>query len=225
MSSDARARHGALHKPLIEQLKLVALFALIAALIYFSAPKMPSFAIGLALVAVGTLIRIWAGGHLTRDQQLTTSGPYQYTRNPFYLGRLLLIVGFGVMSGLGNIVAWAILIVALVIFFVWYMPRKEQREGGRLLKMFGPDYERWKANVPSLFPRLTPYTMNPRPWSRELFMGGDERFTGNKELWTTLGIIGIAALFFWRMQTLPQNQAAPTRGRTASVSQPITSHD
>jgi len=196
-----------IRKPLVEKLKLAALFALIGALIYYSQPHSPLFEIGLALVAAGALVRVWAAGHLTRDQQLTTSGPYQYTRNPFYFGRFLLIVGFALMSGIGtdfdrvrNIILWAILAVSLVVFFGFYMPRKEQREGGRLKERF-PDYETWKANVPSLFPRLTPYRMNPKPWSRDLFMGGDGRFTGNKELWTTIVIFALAGLFFWRMQS------------------------
>jgi protein-S-isoprenylcysteine O-methyltransferase Ste14 len=200
---------GVVHKPFVEQLKLLALFVLIGALIYYSRPEMPSFGIGLALVVIGTLIRVWAAGHLTRDQKLTTSGPYEYTRNPFYLGRFLLIIGFALMSGLGsdlsnvrNIIVWAIFLIALLVFFVYYMPRKEAREGGRLAKLFGPDYEVWKAHVPSLFPRLTPYRMHPRPWSRELFMGGDAQYSGNKELWTTIVVIGLIALFFWRMSTL-----------------------
>ncbi len=198
---------GVLGKPLIEQLKLLIVFAFIGAAIYFSRPTPKSFAIGTVFVALGTLIRIWAAGHLTRDQQLTTSGPYQYTRNPFYLGRLLLIIGFAVMAGMGNvsgpagIILGAGFIAALVIFFGLYMPRKEQREGGRLQTMFGEDYERWKDNVPSLFPRLTPYRMHPDPqrWSRQLFMGGDERFSGNKELWTTITIVFLVMLFYLRM--------------------------
>jgi len=220
-TSDAAKQHGVIRKPLVEKLKLAVLFALIGALIYYSQPHSPLFEIGLALVTAGALVRVWAAGHLTRDQQLTTSGPYQYSRNPFYLGRFLLIVGFALMSGIGtdwdkiqNIVLWAILTVALVVFFGFYMPRKEQREGGRLQSFFGPDYETWKANVPSLFPRLTPYRMNPKPWSRDLFMGGDERFTGNKELWTTITIFVLAGLFFWRMQS-PLQPAAPRNTQPA----------
>ncbi len=204
------ARTGFFYKPMQEKIKLILLFALIGALVYFSAPTRLSFAIGLVLVAAGTLIRVWAAGHLRRDQNLTTSGPYAHSRNPFYLGRLLLLLGFAVMSGLGadlsqtrNIILWAIVLVALVFFFVFYMPRKEIREGGRLAQLFGPDYEQWKANVPQLFPRLTPYKMNPRPWSRDLFMGGDDQFSGNKELWTTLAIIVLVIAFALRME-IPQ---------------------
>lgn len=206
MATEGPVAPGLMGKPLVEKIKLLLLFAVIGVFVYFSRPTVQTFAIGAILVAIGTLIRIWAGGHLTRDQQLTTSGPYQYTRNPFYLGRLFLLIGFAIMSGLGadlsqirNIILWVVFIVALIIFFFYYMPRKEEREGGRLRTLFGPDYEQWKANVPSLFPRLTPYKMHPKPWSSQLFMGGDDRFSGNKELWTTIGIILIVGLFYWRM--------------------------
>jgi protein-S-isoprenylcysteine O-methyltransferase Ste14 len=208
-TSPPSARTGFFYKPLIEQLKLIALFVLIGALVYFSAPTRNSFLAGAILVAIGTVIRVWAAGHLTRDQRLTTSGPYQYTRNPFYLGRFLWIIGFAVMSGLGadlsqtrNIVLWVIVGVALIFFFAFYMPRKERREGGRLREMFGPDYETWKSHVPSLFPRPTPYVMNPRRWSRELFLGGDDQFSGNKELWTTIAVIGLVIAFLVRLETL-----------------------
>jgi protein-S-isoprenylcysteine O-methyltransferase Ste14 len=206
-SSSTPVRAGVVRKPLVEKLKLLALFAVIGVLVYISRPTPTTFWIGAVLVTIGALIRVWAGGHLTRDQRLSTSGPYQYTRNPFYLGRFFLIIGYAIMSGLSNdfsktynIVIWGILLFSLAFFFFGYMPRKERREGGRLKEMFGPDYETWKANVPQLFPRLTPYVMNPRPWSKDLFMGGDGTYTGNKELWTTIATFALVALFFLRMQ-------------------------
>lgn len=205
-----RGGQGFLGKPLIEQLKLLAVFLLAGVILYFSKPTVPSLTVGTVFVVVGTLIRIWAGGHLTRDQRLTTSGPYQFTRNPFYLGRLLWIIGFAIMSGMGvnfsdwrNIVLWAVVIVAIFVFFAYYMPRKEAREGGRLAKLFPEEYSRWKANVPSLFPRLTPYVMNPRPWNKDLYMGNSAEFMGNKEVWTTIAVVILMALFYLRFLIVP----------------------
>lgn len=204
-----RGGKGFFGKPIIEQLKLVAVFALVGLILYFSRPSQPGFTIGAVFVVVGTLIRVWAGGHLTRDQRLTTSGPYQYTRNPFYLGRLLILIGFAFLAGIGgdlrdprNIILCAVIIVALFIFFAYYMPRKEEREGGRLAKLFPEEYSRWKANVPSLFPRLTPYVMNPRPWNKDLYFGNSADFMGNKEFWTTIANLALVALFYWRMVSL-----------------------
>jgi protein-S-isoprenylcysteine O-methyltransferase Ste14 len=197
---------GVFGKPIIEQLKLLAVFVALGIILYFSRPTPLSFGIGSVFVVIGTLIRIWAGGHLTRDQRLTTSGPYQYTRNPFYLGRLLWIIGFAIMAGIGGelseprvIVIWAVLIVSIFVFFAYYMPRKEAREGGRLAKLFPDDYVRWKENVPSLFPRLTPYVMNPRPWNKDLYMGNSAEYMGNKEVWTTLVVVVLIVLFYVRM--------------------------
>lgn len=188
-------------KPLVEKFKLFALFCLIGALIYFSRPTLPFLIPGAVITVIGALIRVWAGGHLTRDQKLTTSGPYAYTRNPFYLGRFCVLLGFALMSGLQNPVVWAIFLLGLGFFFLGYMPRKEKREGGRLEKYFGDDYRVWKQNVPMLFPRITPYVMNPRPWSKDLFFGGDEKFSGNKELPTTLATFVLIALFVVRFLT------------------------
>lgn len=208
LAPDEPGGKGFLGKPFIEQLKLVAVFAMVGVILYYSRPTQTGFLIGAILVAVGTLIRVWAGGHLTRDQRLTTSGPYQYTRNPFYLGRLLLIIGFAIMAGIGgnfseprNIILCAVIIIALFVFFGFYMPRKENREGGRLQKLFGPDYEKWKSNVPSLFPRLTPYVMNPKPWNKDLYLGNSADFMGNKEVWTTVANIAVVVLFYLRMVT------------------------
>lgn len=204
-----RGGKGFLGKSLEEKLKLSAVFALVAVVLYFSIPSPISLVVGSTFVLIGTLIRIWAGGHLTRDQRLTTSGPYQYTRNPFYLGRLLWIIGFALMSGMGvhfsdwrNILLWAVVIVSVFVFFAYYMPRKEKREGGRLARLFPDEYARWKANVPSLFPRFTPFRMNPRKWNRDLYLGNSAEFTGNKEIWTTLVVLILMVLFYLRWITL-----------------------
>jgi protein-S-isoprenylcysteine O-methyltransferase Ste14 len=203
----AREAPGFLGKPAREKGKLLALFCLIAILVRLSSPSRRGWGVGAILVAIGATIRVWAAGHLTRDQKLTTSGPYAYSRNPFYLGRLFLLLGFAVMSGLGfdlkqkrNVVVWAIVIGALAFFFLGYMPRKEEREGGRLEEMFGDDYREWKENVPSLFPRATPYVMNPRPWSYDLFRAGDGDHSGNKEGWTTLATAALSFAFYLRRQ-------------------------
>lgn len=207
-AEEPRQGQGFFGKPIVEQLKLYAVFALVALILYFSKPQPVGFIVGAIFVVVGTLIRVWAGGHLTRDQRLTTSGPYQFTRNPFYLGRLLILVGFAFLAGIGgnlsdprNIILCAAVIVALFVFFAYYMPRKEAREGGRLKKLFGPDYETWKNNVPSLFPRLTPFVMNPRPWNKDLYFGNSTDFMGNKEIWTTIVNLALVALFYLRMVT------------------------
>ena len=36
--------------------------------------------------ALGEALRIWAAGHLEKSREVTSSGPYRYTRHPLYLG-------------------------------------------------------------------------------------------------------------------------------------------
>ncbi|RYX85598.1 isoprenylcysteine carboxylmethyltransferase family protein [bacterium] len=206
MTETQSQKLGFKNKPLVEQLKLVALFALIAALVYFSRPTTTLFAAGAVATLIGILVRVWAAGHLTRDQRLAVSGPYAHTRNPFYLGRLFVLVGFALMSGLQNLFVWAIFALGIGFFFFGYMPRKERREGGRLEQLFGDQFRQYRKNVPSLFPRPTayrdPFTTEKRPWNRELFFGGDGNFSGNKELPTALATLLLIALFFARLVTL-----------------------
>ncbi len=197
---------GFKNKPALEKAKLVALFALIAALVWLSRPTPLLFGWGALATLVGAGIRIWAAGHLTRDQRLAVSGPYAHTRNPFYLGRLLVLLGFALMSGLQNTLVWLLLVGALGFFFFGYMPRKERREGGRLQQLFGEQFKAYRQNVPSLFPRPSsyrdPFTTEKRAWSRELFFGGDGRFSGNKELPTALSTLFLIGLFLARLLTL-----------------------
>ncbi len=204
--TDSPPQLGFFHKPLVEKLKLLTLFALIGALVFLSHPTRLLFIFGAFTTVAGALVRIWAAGHLTRDQRLAVSGPYAHTRNPFYLGRLLVLLGFALMSGLPNAWVWLILAGALAGFFFGYMPRKERREGGRLEQLFGEQFRAYRKNVPSLFPRPTPYhdpfTTQKRAWSRELFFGGNGQFSGNKELPTALATLVLIGLFLARLLTL-----------------------
>lgn len=194
---------GFKHKPLVEKLKLAALFALLGALVWASRPTPALFLSGAVITLLGASVRIWAAGHLTRDQRLSTSGPYAHTRNPFYLGRLLVLLGCALMSGLQNPFVWLILLGALAFFFFGYMPRKERREGARLEALFGEQFQAYRDQVPSLLPRLSAYRdsfmAEKRAWSRALFFAGDGQFSGNKELPTALGTLLLIGLFLARL--------------------------
>ncbi len=209
MSATSPRQLGFQNKPAVEKLKLVALFALVLLLVALSHPTRALFGVGALLTLVGGAVRVWAAGHLTRDQRLAVSGPYAFSRNPFYLGRLFVIIGFALMSGLQNVGVWAIFLLSVAFFFFGYLPRKERREGGRLEELFGDQFRAYRKNVPSLFPRLRayrdPFTPEQRRWSRELFFGGDGQFSGNKELPTALVTLLLIALFLARLVTLGSN--------------------
>ncbi|MFB3828664.1 MAG: isoprenylcysteine carboxylmethyltransferase family protein [Bryobacteraceae bacterium] len=122
-------------------------FLLAAAFAWFSRPDAFSLMLGLPLAGLGLALRAWAAGHLAKNQQLATSGPYGHTRNPLYLGTLLVAAGFAVAArsmGLGILFAG--------VFGLIYLPVIELEEQ-HLRKLF-PEYAGYAARVPALAPRL-----------------------------------------------------------------------
>ncbi len=70
------------------------------AVLYFwlAKPTWRFIALGAILIIPGLLIRALASGHVRKNEALATSGPYAYTRNPLYLGSLLMGIGFAVAA-------------------------------------------------------------------------------------------------------------------------------
>ncbi len=54
------------------------------------APQPVAVAWSLALVLPGLWLRGYAAGYVKKNRELTVSGPYAYTRNPLYLGSILI---------------------------------------------------------------------------------------------------------------------------------------
>ena len=69
------------------------------------------------VAAAGEAVRFWAAGHLLKTQELVTSGPYRYTRNPLYLGRLLIFTGLCVMAQMPWQANWIVLVLGYAVFF------------------------------------------------------------------------------------------------------------
>lgn len=156
-----------MERRLIRVLKVLGLVAGAGALIVLASPTPGSLAAGGTLVLGGALVRIWASGHLQRNREMTTSGPYAYVRDPLYLGRLLILSGLCIMAW-----GYALLLlpVAMIVFFINYMPRKHQKEMQRLEELFGERYRRYAAEVHSLLPRGTRCSdASDKPWSGALF--------------------------------------------------------
>jgi len=124
-------------------------------------PRPPTFVAGCCLVAVAWALRIWAFGHLDKNQHMVTTGPYAYTRNPAYLGSFVAMVGVALAAGnaettRGRLV-WGLSALLVVLFFAVYLPRKFAREYPRLRRLFGEDLERHAAHVPNFWPQVKPW--------------------------------------------------------------------
>lgn len=125
-------------------------FALGIAYLVFAQPTVPLLAGG-ALVALGGLgIRAYAAGYLEKNRSLATSGPYAYTRNPLYLGSLLIGLGLVIAGGL-----WWLALIFVCFFVFVYGPVMRREEAG-LREQYGPKYEAYAAAVPLFFPYRKP---------------------------------------------------------------------
>ena len=171
-------------------LKLIPIAAAICFLVIFSGPNIISLIAGGPLVLIGEGIRVWASGHLIRNNEVTTSGPYSYLRDPLYLGRLFLLVGFCVMAwGYGLL----LLVAGLAVFFMNYMPRKYRKEMARLEALFGEEYRQYASWTRSLIPRLKAYPQaQKRSWSFNIF------WNENKEQYFLSGVCILFLLLIFR---------------------------
>lgn len=121
------------------------------AILYFwlARPTWPSLAFGAALIIPGLLIRALASGHVRKNEALAMSGPYAHTRNPLYLGSLLIGIGFAVASR-----SWWVGLVLVAMFFAIYVPVIRSEEG--FLREKFPEFESYAKRVPRMLPRITP---------------------------------------------------------------------
>src|SRR5580692_7029660 len=113
------------------------------------APHPAAVAGSLALVLPGLWLRGYAAGYVKKNRELTQTGPYAYTRNPLYLGSMLMAAGFAVA-----LLSWLVALVLAVGFVVIYVPVIASEE--RFLRATFPDFDNYCRLVPRLIPRLTP---------------------------------------------------------------------
>jgi protein-S-isoprenylcysteine O-methyltransferase Ste14 len=81
-----------------------------------------------------------------RTEPFVVIGPYRYTRNPLYLGVVLIALGAGILDSSAFLLVWT---VALLCWYWFLVIPFEERE---LLALFGDSYARYRKNVPKLFP-------------------------------------------------------------------------
>src|SRR5437868_3759177 len=122
-------------------------FGFAALYLWLARPTPGSVAIGTLVALPGLLLRALASCHVQKNEQLTTSGPYAYTRNPLYLGTLILAGGFALAAR-----NWWIAGGMVLIFFAVYLPVIRSEEA--FLRQRFPEFSDYSARVPRLLPSL-----------------------------------------------------------------------
>ncbi len=148
-------------------------------------PSLRSLWIGSTIALAGSLLRLWAAGHLEKGRSLARGGPYAFTRNPLYLGSLLMALGV-LLAGQ---VYWLLLPFA-GFFAAFYFPvmRREEQE---LLQGYGDLFVEYAGRVPLFFPalRVAAGDRSAFRWSRVI---------ANREHRTVAGLVLTLAFLAWR---------------------------
>lgn len=118
--------------------------------------------LGVSVVLLGVALRIWAQQHvrhrLAGYKQLTTTGPYEFVRNPLYIGNTLLCIGAVIASELLWLVPitflWCLGVYSIVIRY----------EESHLLEKYGEGYRRYLSTVPRWFPKMSSVRNRPTGW-------------------------------------------------------------
>lgn len=117
--------------------------------LWFARPTLGSLLCSMLLVLPGLALRGYASAYIKKNAELTRTGPYAYTRNPLYLGSILIAFGFGVASR-----NWILMAALAVLFLLIYLPTIRSEE--EFLSAMFPEFETYALRVPRLFPRITP---------------------------------------------------------------------
>jgi hypothetical protein len=154
--------------------------------LFFADPTRESLIAGGALAILGELIRIWASGHIEKTLKLATGGPYAHTRNPLYVGSVLMALGLLVAA------RHPISVVAGLAYLVVFYPVIIREEAKFLRAKFPNEYHDWAKHVPIFFPRVTP--AGPRGSKFET-----RRLVANHEWRSVLGLSLLASFMIWRL--------------------------
>ncbi len=155
-------------------------FAFAILYLWVARPNWKSMALGLGFVVAGLAIRALASGHVEKNERLAVTGPYAYTRNPLYLGSLVLAVGFAIVSR-----NWWIGVGLVVMFLAIYLPVIRSEE--EFLRQRFPEFEEYSRTVPRLWPRLVWWGRSGGSFSWPLYWK-------HREYNAALGVVAILAL-------------------------------
>ncbi len=167
----------------VQRFRVLCGFLLLIAFAWLSNPSRWSMLIGLPISVFGLVLRAWAAGHVAKDQELATTGPYAYVRNPLYAGTL--IVALGVVIASRNL--WLAAIFALV-FVLIYLPAVELEE----------------QHLADVFSTYRDYAKRIRRFLPVAHWAGDgrrfcwARYRRNQEYKALLGFIVAVAWLVWK---------------------------
>jgi protein-S-isoprenylcysteine O-methyltransferase Ste14 len=157
-------------------------------------PNIKSILGGAIIGAIGLWIRATAAGHLHKQQVLTVTGPYAFTRNPLYLGSFILLIGAAIAA-----FSWWSALILFGYFTLFYsvVMRSEERE---LYERHGEAFQEYARTVPLFFPRLIPAKIA----SGDTVAFSFAQYKKNREYRAAIGFLLLLLVFvvIWRVRSL-----------------------
>lgn len=180
-SSGGIFHHPGLRKFLVT---LRAPIALIGVLLMAKYANRDWLLAGFLVSMLGEFIQVWCFASLDKASTLAVRGPYTMVRNPMYLGRYFIILGFLML--LGN---WWLLAAYSVLYWL-YMDARVQREEKRLRPIFGEPYDRYCATVRRFVPGLPATGEAVLYWNWTLFKQNHAAFNAVATIaaWVIIGV-------------------------------------
>jgi len=155
-------------------------FLFAAFFLWLARPEWWSLTVGSAIALAGVSIRAISSGHVKKNEELATTGPYAYTRNPLYFGSVVIAAGFALAS-----LRWEIALALVIMFAAIYVPVIRGEE--RYLSEHFPNYAEYCARVPRLLPRF------PRAGGQGSSRFSRELYWKHREYNALLGTLAVIA--------------------------------
>jgi protein-S-isoprenylcysteine O-methyltransferase Ste14 len=165
-------------------------FLLAIVFIWLAHPTWASIAIGAVVAFSGVAVRAAASGHVRKNQELTKTGPYGHTRNPLYLGSIVIAAGFAIAA----LSAWLVVIMVLM-FVAIYVPVIRSEEA--FLRAAFSDFEDYCSRVPRIVPRFSRAYQGTGTFSSELYLKHREY----NALVGTAAMLAALAIKLWRFHS------------------------
>ncbi len=165
-----------------------------AVVLWLARPSPKSILVGMVVGAIGLWLRACAAGRLHKQEVLTTTGPYAYTRNPLYLGSFILAIGAAIAAH-----SWlaALILFSYFALFYSFVMRREERE---LYQHHGDAFREYARAVPLFLPRLTPAKLSSATAAPFSFA----QYKRNREYRAAIGFLLLLLVFLviWRLRSL-----------------------
>ena len=167
-------------------------YPLAIVVLWFARPVPRSVFWGVLVGLLGLFVRACAAGYLHKQEVLTVTGPYAYTRNPLYLGSAILALGAAIATH-----SWASAIL-LCAYFVLFYSIVMRREEGELRVRHGAAFDDYARAVPLFLPRFTPVKLSSAQGAAFSFA----QYKKNHEYQAALGFLLLLGVLFliWRFR-------------------------